>query len=137
MKPGIERVNYSASGSRSEPAAAAAPCSRMRRSEVADFFSFFRCGPKFFVMSFFENVFVFVCLFLLVIYFFIGYPFFYRRESGLHLALSVSVSARYFSALGRLNLSCLVDFHVDVAILQPYAIVKLFVSYFYLFLFNG
>lgn len=40
----------------------------------------------------------------------IGYPFFYRRESDLYLALSLSVSSRYFSALGRLNLTRFVDF---------------------------
>lgn len=94
-EPGIERVNYSAGGPRSEPAAAAAAslCSRMRRSEVAPI-SFLLFDPKSFVMAFFRDCFCFCVLI------FIGYAFFsllvihffYRRESALYLALSLSLS---------------------------------------------
>lgn len=94
-EPGIERVNYSAGGPLSEPAAAAAAslCSRMRRSEVAPI-SFLLFDPKPFVMSFFPRLFLFLCAYFywLCIFFPIGYPFFYRRESALYLALSLSLS---------------------------------------------
>lgn len=80
-EPGIERVNYSAGGPRSEPAAAAAAslCSRMRRSEVAPI-SFLLFDPKSLVMAFFGDCFCFCVLIfigyaffsLLVIHFFIG-----------------------------------------------------------------
>lgn len=83
----------------------------MRRSEVAPI-SFLLFDPKSLVMAFFGDCFCFCVLIFIGYAFFspIGYPFFYRRESDLYLALSLSVSSRYFSALGRLNLTRFVDF---------------------------